>query len=51
MDVQCANDSLSADLNALREELTQLHAEARKAASGRRNESQSDQGSILHRSN
>ncbi len=49
MDVQRATNSLPADLNTLREELSQLHAEVRTAATQRRNEAQNDQGSIVHR--
>ena len=43
MDKQRVTDSLPADLNALREELTELHAQARTATSQRRNEVQNDQ--------
>jgi hypothetical protein len=49
MDGQRATDSLNADLNALRQELTELHAEARMAAAQRHNESHNDQGSIVIR--
>lgn len=48
MDVQRATNSLPADLNALREELSQLHAEVRTAAAQGRNEAQNDQGSIIN---
>ena len=49
MDGQRATDSLKADLNTLRQELTELHAEARMAAAQRRSESHTDQGSIVIR--
>ncbi len=49
MDKQRVNDSLPADLNALREELTHLHDEARTAASQRRSEVQNDQGDLVIR--
>ncbi len=47
MDKQRATDSLAADLNTLREELTHLHAEVRTAAAQRRSEIQSDQGDLV----
>ncbi len=49
MDKQRAADSLPADLNTLREELTHLHAEARTAAAQRRSEVQNDQGDLVVR--
>jgi len=49
MDGQRATDSLKADLNTLRQELTELHAEARTAAAQRRSEGQNDQGGIVIR--
>jgi hypothetical protein len=49
MDGQRATDSLKADLNILRQELTELHAEARTAAEQRSNEGQNDQGGIVIR--
>jgi hypothetical protein len=49
MDGQHATDSLKADLNTLRQELTELHAEARTAAAQRRNEGQNDQVGIVLR--
>ncbi len=49
MDKHRATDSLPADLNTLREELTHLHAEVRTAAVQRRSEVQSDQGDLVVR--
>ena len=49
MDGQRATDSLKADLNTLRRELTELHAEVRMAAAQRRNEGQNDQVGIVIR--
>ena len=49
MDKQRATDSLPADLNALREELTHLHSEAKSAAGQRSSEGHNDQGGIVVR--
>jgi hypothetical protein len=49
MDKQRATDSLPADLGALREELTHLHAEAKMAVSQRCSEASNDQGGIVVR--
>ncbi len=49
MDNHHGTDSLPADLNALREELTHLHAETRTAAAQRRSEVQNDQGDMVIR--
>jgi hypothetical protein len=49
MDNHRPTDLLPADLNTLRQELTELHAEARMAAARNRNESQNDQGGIVIR--
>ncbi len=49
MDKPHATDSLPADLNALREELTHLHAEARTTAAQRRGEAPNDRGDTVIR--
>ena len=49
MDDQRPTDSLPAGLNTLRQELAELHSEARMAAAQRRSEGRNDQGGIVIR--
>jgi hypothetical protein len=49
MDGQRVADSLHADLNTLRQELNEMHAQARTAAAQRSSEGRNDQGGIVIR--
>jgi hypothetical protein len=49
MDGQRAADSLHADLRTLRQELNEMHTQARTAAAQRSSEGRNDQGGIVVR--